>query len=465
MKIHPAEPLRRVGWRVAHGPLSLALALAVALAQACAPAGVASWADADVVVPCTAVDPLATRAAPVFPGAEWERIDRPESVGWSSEGLRRVEARLQALPTTAFMAIVGGRVLFEYGDVEAVSYLASVRKSVLSMLYGIYVEKGVIDLDATLAELGIDDVGGLTDQEKQATVRHLLSARSGIYHPAANGGDDLASAPPRGSKKPGEYFLYNNWDFNALGTIFEQETGRSIYDALETDLARPLGFRDFDRARHRRTGNAERSIHLAYHMHLSTRDMARIGYLMLREGNWNGRQIVPRDWVHESTRPITRRTEMNPERRREGPFGYGYLWWVFDDPSLGPAYEGAFTGLGAYGQHILVMPALDLVVAHKTRPGRGRRVTHEEFLEVVALLVQARCGGAAGGANPAGSPPSTGVAAAAAAAPALSAPEPTATDANAAASAARTTRRGAAPRASRAPYARRRAAADLVAAR
>lgn len=364
-------------------PLALALALGVA---ACAPAGVSSRAPTGAPPPTPASTTLAT---PVYPGAEWERIDRPEVVGWSSEGLERVRERLSTLATTGMMAVVGGRVLFEYGDVQAVSYLASVRKSILSMLYGIYVERGAIDLDKTLAELGIDDIGGLSDREKQATVAHLLAARSGIYHAASNAGDDLAHAPPRGSKAPGEYYLYNNWDFNALGTIFEQETGRSIYDALEADLVRPLGMRDFDRSRHRRTGDASQSIHLAYHMHLSTRDMARIGYLMLREGNWNGRQIVPRDWVHESTRPITRREEMNPPERRDGPFGYGYLWWVFDDPSLGPAYEGAFTALGAYGQQILVMPALDLVVVHKTVPGADRRVTHEEFLEVVALLVEA----------------------------------------------------------------------------
>lgn len=363
------------------------LSAVVVLALACAPATVS-------VPPSAGAPQTATVAAPVFPGAEWQRIATPESVGWSSAGLERVEERLSTLATTAMMAVVGGRVLFEYGDVETVSYLASVRKSVLSMLYGIYVDRGVIDLDATLAELGIDDVGGLTDREKQATVRNLITARSGIYHAASNGGDDLANAPPRGSQAPGEYFLYNNWDFNALGTIFEQATGRSIYDVLEEELVRPLGMRDFDRSQHRRTGDEERSIHLAYHMHLSTRDMARIGYLMLREGNWNGRQIVPRDWVHESTRAFTPREEMNPASRRDGPFGYGYLWWVFDDPSLPDAYDGAYTGLGAYGQHILVMPALDLVVAHKTRPGRDRRVSHEQFLEVVALLVEAHCGAA-----------------------------------------------------------------------
>jgi CubicO group peptidase (beta-lactamase class C family) len=120
--------------------------------------------------------------------------------------------------------------------------------------------------------------------------------------------------------------------------------------------------------------------------------MARVGYLMLRNGRWIDRQIVPSDWVAESTRAITSVSAMNPVQRRDGPFGYGYLWWVFDAPRLAPEFKGAFSGLGAYGQHILVMPALDLVVAHKTEPGRNRSVSHEQFLEVVELLLAANCG-------------------------------------------------------------------------
>jgi CubicO group peptidase (beta-lactamase class C family) len=329
---------------------------------------------------------------PVYPATAWERIDDVRCAGWSANGLDSVAAHLATLSTTGFVAISGGRILMQYGDLERVSYLASVRKSVLSMLYGIHVERGEIDLDRTLAQLGIDDIGELTDQEKRATIRHLLMARSGVYHQASNSGDDLASAPPRGSQQPGTYYLYSNWDFNALGTIFEQETGQSIYDALEIDITRPIGFQDFDRSIHRRTGDATRSRHLAYHMHFSTRDMARIGYLMLRDGRWQDRQIVPTAWARESTQPHTRVHEMNPVRRRDGVFGYGYLWWVFDRPELGPEYSGAYSGLGAVGQHILVMPALDLVVAHKTEPGDGRSVSHGQFLEVVSLLVRAHCG-------------------------------------------------------------------------
>lgn len=326
----------------------------------------------------------------VFPGAEWEHHSSPEAAGYSAAALERVRAHLATMHSTGLMAIVGGKVVFQYGDVDTVSYLASVRKSVLSMLYGIQVNRGVIDLDRTLAEMGIDDNQGLTDAEKQAKVRHVLAARSGIFHPASNSGDDLASAPPRGSQAPGSYYLYSNWDFNVLGTIFEQFTGENLYDVLQRDLVEPIGMQDFRREVHRRTGNAEVSRHLAYHMHFSTRDMARIGYLMLRHGNWNGQQVVPVEWVHESTRPITPVHEMNPERRRSGPWGYGYLWWVWDGPTTPPEYQGAYTGLGAVGQHIAVLPALDLVVVHKTVPGQGGTVSHDQFREVLQLIVEAR---------------------------------------------------------------------------
>ena len=337
--------------------------------------------------------PSAAGVAATYPDSarDWARWDDPAARGWSRAGLDSVRARLSTMPSTAFTAIVGGKSILEYGDLTRVSYLASVRKSILSMLYGNYVKSGKVDLDKSLAQLGMDDVGGLTDAEKQATIRDLLSARSGVYHPASNSGDDLASAPPRGSQRHGTYYLYSNWDFNAAGAAFELETGRDIYDALQTDLAIPLGMQDFDRARHRKSGNLQASRYPAYHMNLSTRDMARIGYLMLRDGNWGGRQLVPRDWVRESTSAITPVSEMNPERRRAGPWGYGYLWWVWDGPHSTGAYEGAYTGLGAVGQHITILPKLDLVVVHKTDPASGGRVSHPQYLEVLDQLVRAYC--------------------------------------------------------------------------
>lgn len=326
---------------------------------------------------------------PVFPGAEWQRAE-PASAGYCADRLALVTDRARQATTSAIMVVSGGRVIYEYGDVTTVSYLASVRKSILAMLYGNYVASGRIRLNKTLAEIGIDDHQKLTDAEKQATIEHLLQAKSGVYHPASNAGDDLASAPPRGSQKPGTYFLYSNWDFNALGTIFEKETGLGIYDALEKDLAIPLGMQDWDKSRHRRDGNAERSQHLAYHMNFSTRDMARLGYLMLREGNWNGKQLVPRDWARRIVQPHTRLENMNPPGRKD-VMGYGYLWWVWDGPEAKGAYEGAYSGRGAVGQFITVLPKLDLVIAHKTVPGGNRTVGWPAYRDIVQAIIDSKC--------------------------------------------------------------------------
>ena len=335
-----------------------------------------------------------TGPAAVFPGVEWERHETPSAGGFCAEGLERVTARAKELSTSAMVAAVGGKIVYEYGDLARVSYLASVRKSILAMLYGNYVHSGVIRLDRTLAELGIDDIQSLSPLERSATAADLLGARSGVYHPASNPGDSLASAPARGSQKPGTYFLYSNWDFNALGTIFEQETKQGLYDALEKDLAIPIGMQDFDRTTHRRTGDATRSRHLAYHMNLSTRDMARVGHVMLRNGRWKDRQIVPEAWARRIVSVVTPVTQMNPENFRKGPFGYGYLWWIWDGPWSSGPYEGAYTGQGAIGQFITVLPKLDLVVAHKTVPGDGRNVSGGQYRELLDLLVNARgCGG------------------------------------------------------------------------
>jgi len=340
--------------------------------------------------------------AAVFPGKDWQRIERPESVGYSSARLAALRGWLQSLDTTAMMASVGGQSLFEYGDLTRLSYLASVRKSVLAILYGKYVENGTISLRKTLKELEFTDVGGLTERELEATVEHLLTARSGVYHPASNSGDDTGSAPPRGSQTPGAYYLYNNWDFNAAGAAFEKMTGRDIYDALETDLARPIGMQDFDRSRQRKSGDATRSQFLAYHMWLSARDMARVGLLMLREGNWAGQQIVSRDWVRRISSLVTPVNEMNPPSHRAlgtgMRWGYGYLWWVWDAPNSTGSFQGAYTGIGAVGQFITVLPQLDMVVAHKTDASdpvpnskRSRTVSRTEYDSILRMLIAAKC--------------------------------------------------------------------------
>ncbi|MBB3951921.1 serine hydrolase domain-containing protein [Aureimonas jatrophae] len=279
-----------------------------------------------------------------------------DSGPFSPEGLLEMERAVYELPTTSLLVYDGDRLAYQYGNGSDVSYLASARKSILSMLYGKYVADGTIDLDATLADLDIQDNETLSEAERQATVRHLLSSGSGVYHPAGSpGGDD--NNPPRGSKAPGSHFQYNNWDFNVLGAIFEKRTGRTLFEALRTDLAEPLGFEDYDIARQKMLGYGNRSRYLAYHMFLSGRDMGKLGQLMLRRGEWKGRQVVPADWVAESTK------ERFTSAQTAGPSGYAYLWWTPE--RAGEAWKGSYLANGNLGQFILVLPAIDTVIVHR----------------------------------------------------------------------------------------------------
>ncbi len=340
-------------------------------------------------------------AESVFPGVEWERATN----SLSPETVRGVDAFVHTLDTTGLMVVKNGRVVYEYGDVKRLSYLASTRKSVLSMLYGANAASGKIHLDATLKDLGMSDVGGLLPIEERAKVIDLITARSGIYHPVTQGFGLLyelrfsacpgASRPPavaepswapkRGSQEPGTRWRYFNWDFNTAGTIFERLTGKNIFDALRDDLAVPIGMQDFDRERQQKSGDQTRSQYPAYHMVFSTRDMARLGLLMLRQGKWCDRQIIPAEWVRRSTSVRTSLDELHRAGSTEiDRFGYGYLWWIWDGPLAAGPYRGAYTSMGSYGQYITILPALDMVVAHKSCPPGD--VSQSDYFRLLDLL-------------------------------------------------------------------------------
>lgn len=325
-----------------------------------------------------------------FPAERW-RFSSENNLMDSEKAEEIFSFIAEEMNTTGLFVVKSGKLIGYFGDIDELSYLASCRKSILAMLYGKYVEDGTIDLTKTMDELGMDDIGGLLDIEKTATIDHLITARSGVYHPASNGGDSSADAPERGSQEPGDYFLYNNWDFNAAGAIFEKLTGKNIYDEIESQLAIPLQFQDWDRQAQRKSGNLTRSKYPAYHIWLSTRDMARIGHLMLNEGNWNGKQLISKEWARKIVSIVTPLEEMNPDRYREAYHGYGYMWWLWDGEKNTGAFEGAYSARGAMGQYITVFPAIDLVIAHKTKAEYGRSTgwgAYEKLFEMIIDVME-----------------------------------------------------------------------------
>ena len=167
----------------------------------------------------------------VYPEVNWQKTDTPQRLEWSSEKLAEARAYSEKIGSAAVMIVDDGVVVAAWGDVNRKFKCHSMRKSLLSALIGIHVDAGNIDLAQTLEALGIDDdEPALTLAEKQATVGDLIKARSGIYHEALGENQMMQDMrPARHSHAPGTFWYYNNWDFNALGTIFEQEIKTTIF--------------------------------------------------------------------------------------------------------------------------------------------------------------------------------------------------------------------------------------------
>ncbi|NTB87774.1 serine hydrolase domain-containing protein [Agrobacterium tumefaciens] len=308
----------------------------------------------------------------------WEDIN-PINAGWSAARLETARLEAKSLRPTALMIIQDGRVIARWGDASRKVNMASVRKSLLSALYGSAIAEGRIDLSASLAELGIDDnAPSLTVDEKAATVRDLLMARSGIYHPAAHETADIKrKRPARGSHAPGSFWFYNNWDFNALGTIYRQQTGEDIFASFEKRIARPIGMEDFS-LKDGRYALEKLSRHPAYPTRLSARDAARFGQLFLNDGKWGTKQIIPASWIRESTTAYSW-----AKRIRQG---YGYMWWTLPEDTWGPH---AFYASGYGGQIIAIVPSKRLVVVQTVdlnqNPSGVRTSAFIELLKSIAV--------------------------------------------------------------------------------
>lgn len=292
--------------------------------------------------------------------------------GWNADRLREAEGHAHRIRSSAVLVLHRGQVVFRFGEPGLPVNLYSGRKSVASVLLGMEADAGRLKLDSTLAELGIDDKEPLTAAEQQATVRQLLTARSGVYHPAAY---ETMSAkverPRRGSHAPGKHWYYNNWDFNVLAAVYQRAAGVDLFQGLYERLARPLGFEHFVPAEHTSWALESASLYPAYVMQLSASDLARVGRLMAQGGTWNGQRLLSQAWIDESTQP---HTVVPP-----GWSGYGYMWWVplkaFDFWARAPG--SVFFASGNHGQLLWVDRARDIVVVHGTDHRRWLRASPE----------------------------------------------------------------------------------------
>ncbi len=318
------------------------------------------------------------------PGTRWQRFVDPADAGFDAEALEAARKTWEGLPSSAFLIVADGAVVAAWGDVERRFMCHSVRKSFLSALYGIYWDRGEIELNQTMAELGIDDEPSpLLEVEKEARILDLLKARSAIYHPAAYAG--RTDSAPRGSIRPGQAFGYNNWDFNTLAAILMQLTGDDLFESFDRHFGQPLQMQDWRVSDGYYHYERDKSKYPAYPFRMSARDAARFGLLFARNGAWGAERILSHHWVNRSTALYSIDNEL---------MGYGFMWWVFRTPAL-EAQRG-FAALGVGNQMIAVFPASDLVVVNRANTYAGERTPTRPLVALLEQVLAARSGGLAG---------------------------------------------------------------------
>jgi len=316
------------------------------------------------------------------------RCNKNEKI-WNENKLNRAIEYAQEIGTFSLIIQTNDEIVASYGDIDSLSRIHSIRKAILMALISQHLDK--INLQSSLAEINIDDFPiPLTKLQKTTKIIHLLRSTSGINHPAVSQvgnaqmlRDSLLGLLPN---KPGIKWAYNNWDYNALTTIFEQLSGLTVSKAFEQGIANPLDIKHFDSFYKR---DSTLSIHAKVGFRLSTRDMAKFGQLFLNNGIWNGKEIIQKNWIENITNDYI--INRIPKKER---YAQGYLWWLPSDDYATGIPNGSYLTTGTAGQRILVIPEWNTVIAHKTMteiPSKERTpVSSREFEQLIVLIKKAR---------------------------------------------------------------------------
>ncbi|HEX6420513.1 MAG TPA: serine hydrolase [Acidimicrobiales bacterium] len=343
-----------------------------------------------------------------YPGDDWDRVD-PAGAGFDPVALERLWADAEAARSTCLVVTRDGVVVDEhYGEgahANTARQAFSVTKSLTSTLVGIAQDHGALALDHPAAEY----VPAWRGTEAEAvTVEHLLSNVSGRHWDAAT--DYLSMAIEAEDKTafavglaqdepPGRTWAYNNAAVQTLSAVLESATGQPADDYAATMLFEPIGMRDS-----RMTSDAAGNPLTFMGLETTCLDLARFGYLMLRDGVWDGEQVVSEAYVERATgRPST---DLNA--------GYGLLWWLNHEGPVasplvatsGPGGAGTaegplvpeapfdtFWALGFRNQIVAVVPSEGIVAVRLgPAPPEGVPFTHRELTRGVLDALVGRRG-------------------------------------------------------------------------
>jgi CubicO group peptidase (beta-lactamase class C family) len=297
-----------------------------------------------------------------------------------------LEAFLSSTETTAFIVVQNDRLIYEGyfngSDHDTVQTSFSVAKSFASALVGIADEDGVIDLEDPITDY-IPELAERDVRFERITIRHLISMTSGLRYEESGTpwSDDtetyyapdlrkLALTDTEIVEQPGERWHYNNFNPLLIGMILERATSQHVAEFMEARLWQPLGAEA--NATWSLDSDASGFEKMESGINARAIDFAKLGSLYLHEGEWNGKRILPAEWVRESTAVSRDFADAPP---------YGYWWWSFRDAELGDY----FAARGNKGQYIVVIPDRRLVVVRHGLDFGGV----DDWVEVIADMARA----------------------------------------------------------------------------
>ena len=293
-----------------------------------------------------------------WPTSEW-RVIAPEKAGIDATVLEGLSSVQSILPDVSSILVVrkGYIALEKYyeGDAKTLRSTFDITKSVVSCLIGVAIKQGLINsIDKKMIDSFPENQIIRSDPLTQRiTLRHLLTMSDGIR----DSGNllELYFNDPKMFKKlradPGSIFQYNNMSAQIVSMILTNATGKSAFDYAKQHLFSPLGITECSWAKSRGISNG------AYGILLTTRDLAKFGYLYLNKGTWEKQELIPEKWVADSTvEQITTEDSSNYFKQ------YGFYWWVH---TFG-AHPGYFA-CGWGGQILCIVPDLSIVAVVTSR--------------------------------------------------------------------------------------------------
>jgi len=335
-----------------------------------------------------------------WPAQSW-RTAAPAQVGLDGARLNALADRLRsnAIPGLHSLIVVRHgyvalEAYFNGSSASQVHTMQSVSKSVTSLVTGIAIAEGKLSTSTKVFDLlpQYDTLIRGDARKRAITVGHLLQMKSGInYYESPyegsphqrlnNSGGDwaaIALGEPMNAA-PGDLWQYNSGGVIALARVVQAATGERFYDYARQRLFTPLGIT----TQYWIVSRYDSLPHTGGGLNMRAMDLARIGYLVLRHGRWNGVQVVPESWIVESTRLHTQ----NSFALGGYSSNYGLLWWRIPPTIYGASTDTLITASGNMNQWVFIVPRLDLVV---TVTGADNQASVPDFVirEILPAVIR-----------------------------------------------------------------------------